>query len=196
MAGLDANLADADWATSKSGGSMAKRKEEQLDRFIEQAFQSNPEFTSWFLSRTKFTNDTGAYLWSRSDNPWGTHPHRTINPTTGEPVVKCVQSETDILVVFSRLNSGPFALHIENKLENGSFKIEQPERYRSRATHWLNNPKYRAYVDFEIILIAPEIFLERHRDDAKKFDRHISHEDIANYLPEFRKISRELKSRP
>lgn len=106
---------------------MTKIEEEQLDSCIEQAFQSNPVFTNWFLSRTKFANDTGAYLWSRSDNPWGTHPHQTIDPVTGEPVVKNVQSETDILVVFSRPNGGPFALHIENKLENGSFKAGQPE---------------------------------------------------------------------
>lgn len=28
--------------------------------------------------------------------------------------------------------------------------------------------------------------MERHHVDAKKFDQYISHEDIANYLPEFR----------
>ncbi|CAI9009533.1 MULTISPECIES: hypothetical protein [Burkholderia] len=164
---------------------MVKSKEEQLDSCIEQAFQSNRAFTNWFLAQTKFANDGGVYQWSRSDNPWGTHPHVAIDLASGEPVVKYVQSETDVLVVFSRPNGGPFALHIENKLKNGSFMPEQPERYQSRAAHWLNNPKYGMYVDFETVLIAPQVFFDQHRVDAEAFDRYISHEEIANYLPEF-----------
>ncbi|MCG5079081.1 hypothetical protein [Paraburkholderia tagetis] len=175
---------------NESGEDMAKSNEKRLDKCIEQAFQSNPEFTTWFLSRTGFANDAGVYRWSRSDNPWSTHPQETIDPATGEPVVKYVQSETDILVVFSRPNSGPFALHIENKLENGSFTSGQPERYKSRVTYWLNNPKYGAYVDFETVLIAPHVFFEKHRIDGEKFDRYVSHEDIAKYLPEFRTSGR------
>ncbi|WP_152603957.1 hypothetical protein [Burkholderia pyrrocinia] len=175
---------------------MSRSKEEQLDSCIDQAFQSNPEFTNWFLARTKFANDEGVYQWSRSNNPWGTHPHKTIDPATGEPTIKLVQSETDILVVFSRRNNGPFSLHIENKLENGSFEPEQPERYQSRAAYWLNNPKYGAYVDFETVLIAPQLFFETHRVDAEKFDRYVSHEDIARYLPEYRANDQETEEDP
>jgi len=176
------------------GGYMVKSREAQLDSCIERAFQTNLVFTNWFLSRTKFANDAGVYQWSRSDNPWGTHPHVIIDPATGEPVVKNVQSETDVLVVFSRPNGGPFALHIENKLKNCSFMPGQPERYQSRAMHWLNNPKYGAYVEFETVLIAPQAFFEMNRVGAEGFDRYVSHEDIANYLPEFRAYVQEINS--
>lgn len=52
---------------------MAAPTEKELDAALEIAFKSNPEFTRWFLSKTKFADRSATYLWSRSDHPWGTN---------------------------------------------------------------------------------------------------------------------------
>lgn len=77
------------------------------------------------------------------------------------------------------------ALHIENKLVSGSFTHLQPELYAARAAAWKGNPKYESYEDWETVLVAPQSFYERYAKDAGKFGRFISHEELANFIPEF-----------
>jgi hypothetical protein len=153
---------------------MAKLTEKQLDKAIEEQFKKFDEFSNWFLNQTKFANRPSKLVFSRSNSPW--HKSRL----TGK------ESETDILVVFEETEtSRRFAIHIENKLSNGRFEPSQPRQYHERAMAWIGNKKYSNYLDYEVVLVAPRAFYDRNKEEAGIFDRYVSHEDIARFIPEF-----------
>jgi hypothetical protein len=105
---------------------------------------------------------------------------------TGRVETTIKESETDVLVVFETSNGERFALHIENKVESGKFTPHQAQLYSQRARHWIDNPKYGNYRDFETILIAPRTFYERHEAVVNEyFNRFVAHEDIAAFIPLF-----------
>lgn len=162
-----------------------KATEKELDAAIERAFKESKEFADWFLSHTKFADLDAAYVWSRSDHPWGSIPFPVVNPDTGVEEIQNKESETDILVVFEDGSSSRFALHIENKIAGGSFTQYQPDMYVVRAAHWAGNPKYKGYTDFQTVLVAPQEFYKRNKEEADKFDCYISHEKISNHIPDF-----------
>jgi hypothetical protein len=159
--------------------------EKQLDLALDDAFQHNAAFATWFVDQTKFAGTGATYLWSRSNHPWGRVMHTTLDPTTGEAVTTIKEGETDVLVVFTTANGLRFALHIENKVSVGKFMPEQPELYAVRARQWLGNPKYQSYTDFETVLVAPKAFYHRNEQACRVFDRYIPHEDIAQFIPLF-----------
>jgi len=160
--------------------------EKILDQAIDEAFKKSNEFVEWFLSKTNFKRERASYFWSRSDNPWGKVPLNIKNPKTGKTEQIKRDSETDVLVVFESSTKKKFALHIENKLSKGHFTQYQPELYSERAKLWLGDKKYCEYTDYETVLIAPINFYKRNFEDAKKFDRFVSHEEISILLPIFK----------
>ena len=164
---------------------MSKATEKELDEALDKAFKDSHEFTIWFLSKTKFAEISAQYYWSRSDNPWGRVPSEEPDPETGKLEKIIRESETDVLVVFEAEGNKRFALHIENKLGNGKFTLGQPRNYTVRAKHWAGNPKYGNYTEFETVLVAPKEFYERNIEEARIFDRFISHEEIASFIPIF-----------
>ena len=99
------------------------------------------------------------------------------------------QSETDLFFVFDA-EGYRFALHIENKPPSGSLSFEQARGYRRRATFKANTPQWLSYIDFETILLAPQAFIEANRDAAKQFDRTISYESAARFVPIFAEVVR------
>lgn len=127
------------------------------------------------------------YLWSRSNHPWGRVSRTTQDPITGESVTIIKEGETDVLVVFTTTNGQRFALHIENKVSFGKFMPDQPELYAVRAHQWMGNPKYQSYTDFETVLVAPKMFYQRNESACRLFHRYIPHEDIAQFIPLFRR---------
>ena len=146
----------------------------EQERAFAEKLRISPEFVNWFLSKTKFKDAVATPVLVRSDNPW------YQSPTTGR------QSETDILAVFEykdRLER--FAVHIENKTSKDSFRPQQAELYHERAKDWLNIQKWGNYQDYEVILIAPQQFYERHKVIASIFHRYVSHEELTRFLPEF-----------
>ncbi|MEQ1498661.1 MAG: hypothetical protein ABL914_08350 [Novosphingobium sp.] len=92
--------------------------------------------------------------------------------------------ETDIFLVFET-ETGRFAIHIENKPSDGNLRFEQAAAYRRRATFKANDPSWLNYWDFETILMAPSSFLAENTSAAAQFDRSISYEDIAAFIPLF-----------
>ena len=164
---------------------MSKVSEKQLDLALDDAFQHNPVFSTWFVDQTKFAGTGATYLWSRSNHPWSRVTHTTLDPITGESVTTIKEGETDVLVVFTAVNGLRFALHIENKVSIGKFMPEQPELYAVRARQWLGNPKYESYTDFETVLVTPKAFYHRNEQACRVFDRYIPHEDIAQFIPLF-----------
>ncbi len=153
---------------------MAKHTEKQLDKAIEEKFKKFDEFSDWFLGQTKFANRPSKFVFSRSNSPWY------------KSKLTSKESETDILVVFEEIEtSRRFAIHIENKLSNGHFKPSQPQQYHERARAWIGDKKYSNYLDYEVVLVAPRKFYDRNKEQSGMFDRYISHEEIARFIPEF-----------
>jgi hypothetical protein len=171
---------------NRPGGGVTEATEKDLDLALENAFKESPEFASWFLRRTKFSDIDAHYHWSRSDHPWGRIALDWTNPETGVQEVVIKESETDVLVVYMNKDGTTYALHIENKKKDGKFEPLQPDMYPYRARQWLGNPKYCSYTDFQTVLVAPKEFYERNKSDADKFDCYVSYEDIAERIPDFR----------
>jgi hypothetical protein len=157
--------------------------EKLLDKQIEAALKHSPEFLNWFISRTKFSSRSLNYRDSRSDHPWSVVSLTIPDPETGENRQITRGSETDILVILEDSEKHTIALHIENKLRGGKFTSLQPELYRARAQQWMHNPKYHAYEDYAIVLVAPQVFFDRNKNECDKFDHFISHEDGAAQMP-------------
>jgi hypothetical protein len=97
------------------------------------------------------------------------------------------ESETDVFLVFEAADGLRFALHIENKPTDGILKLEQASRYRRRAALKANDPKWLSYIDFETIILAPRSFLEGHEECVAQFDRAMSYESVASFVPLFGK---------
>lgn len=94
------------------------------------------------------------------------------------------QSETDLFFVFES-DHCRFAFHIENKPPSGKLSFTQASGYRRRAIFKANTPGWLSYVDFETILLAPLAFIEANRESANQFDRTISYESVALFVPLF-----------
>lgn len=164
---------------------MIARTEKQLDHALNCAFTELPEFTHWFLSKTKFFDEDAKYIWSRADHPWGKVKLEVLNSEAGSTESIEREGETDVLVVFETSSKRRIALHIENKLGSGCFTRLQPEVYAARAEPWKGDQKYQSYEDYETVLVAPQSFYERNSKEAEKFGRFISHEELARFIPEF-----------
>lgn len=99
------------------------------------------------------------------------------------------QSETDLFFVFEA-EGYRFALHIENKPPSGSLSFQQACGYRRRATFKANSPGWLSYIDFETLLLAPLSFIDVNREAASQFDRTISYESTAQFVPVFAEVIR------
>ncbi|WP_153066737.1 hypothetical protein [Xanthomonas arboricola] len=163
--------------------------EKELDRVLAVELENNANFLEWVVSHTKFANCGATFSSCRVDHPWGSHPFPSVDSTTGESIKTMRQSETDVLLVVSDQSGRLFGLHIENKVGTGKFTNLQPEMYAHRAAHWIGNPRYGGYTDFETVLLAPEVFRQRNTDQAALFDRFISHEAVGHYIPLFQQAS-------
>lgn len=163
--------------------------EKELDRALAAELEANHKFLDWLVSQTKFAGRGAVFHSCRADHPWGTHPFPTIDPVTGENATTKRQSETDVLLVVSDRDGQLLGLHIENKIGPGKFTDLQPEMYAHRAAHWIGNPRYGGYADFETVLLAPEVFRERNAIQAALFGCFISHESAGQYIPLFRQAA-------
>ncbi len=159
--------------------------EKDLDKILEDGFKNSDSFSKWFLSKTRFSNLNAKYKWSRSDNPWGRFTFELENEETGKIEQITRDSETDVLVVFETRTGNNIALHIENKLANGTYTQYQPDFYQKRAEIWRNNKKYGNYSDFETVLVAPIEFYRNNFEASQHFDKFVSYEETGILLPEF-----------
>jgi hypothetical protein len=160
--------------------------EKELDLLLAAELKSNPAFLDWLVSQTKFVDRGATFHSCRSDHPWGTHPFPGSDPVTGERITTLRQSETDVLLVVSGRDGRLLGIHIENKIGTGQFTDLQPEMYAHRAAHWIGNPRYGGYAEFDTVLLAPEAFRERHSAQTKLFGCFISHESVGRFIPSFR----------
>jgi hypothetical protein len=163
--------------------------EDLLCRAFAEKIRQSAEFLHWVLRQTKFIeNLSNAQLLYEEqvrsrprvqlDN-WWRHWWCKI-PDSGK------EGETDIFLVFEDIQARKrFALHIENK-KDSEFLDGQPDGYRTRARLKMNDPRWLNYTDFETVLIAPAAYRAIQRASCDEFDRFISYESIAPFVPEFR----------
>lgn len=166
----------------------AKQKptEDQLCLAFAERAKDSQECISWILSHTKFKNhgSTARLLHDeqmriRPRKFWWRHWWCHV------PELK-KDRETDIFMVFEIADSKKrFALHFENKTNNGTFANGQAEAYQVRAKHMANKPEYLNYTDFETVLISPLSFRKRYPKLCECFNSYISYEDICKFVPEF-----------
>ncbi len=165
--------------------SAAHRTEAELDTALAIALYNDEEFAQWFLQQTIFGAEAAKCVLCRADNPWSRVRLERENPETGELVVLTRDCETDVLVVYEAPDGRRLALHIENKLEGGSFTPLQPELYRERLSQWRQRAKLGRYDEATSVLVAPRAFYENNLVAAQIFDSYVSHEEIALRLQAF-----------
>jgi hypothetical protein len=160
--------------------------EADLDEALADALRTNVSFATWFLSRTKFPGAIDAVPWVRSDNPWSRVTLTIIHASTGESQAQRRDCETDVLAVYEVPNGKRLALHIENKLADGTFTPDQPALYRERKDQWKGRVKLGNYTDALTVIVAPKAFLDRNPDGVAEFDSQVTHEELAEHLEVFK----------
>ena len=162
--------------------------EDLLCRAFAEKIRHSAEFLAWVLGQTKFSaHQSNARLLYEAQvrsrprvqpNNWWRHWWCKI-PGSGK------EGETDIFLAFEDVDTKMrFVLHIENK-KDSEFLDGQPEGYETRARLKINDPRWLNYVDFETVLIAPIAYRATRRPSCDVFERFISYESIASFVPEF-----------
>ena len=159
-------------------------KEVELDHAFAETLAASDEFQHWLLSNGRFARHTTAAtllvheqtVARKSAKHWWKHWWCRL-PDGSE-------SETDIFLVFES-GTGRFALHIENKPPHGKLELRQATDYRRRAALKSNSLEWLNYSDFEVLLLAPAEFIKSHSECAAQFDRVITYEEVAEYVPLF-----------
>ena len=158
-------------------------KEVDLDHAFAEGLATDKHFQTWLLSGGRFARHAGkARLLveeqanARKAKHWWKHWWCRL-PDGSE-------NETDIFRVFEA-EGRRFALHIEDKPPHGKLELRQAVDYRRRAAFKSNSAGWLNYSDFEVLLLAPAEFIERHSDCAAQFDRAISYEEVAQFVSLF-----------
>lgn len=160
--------------------------EAALNKVISRALQEDQQFALWLFMQTRFATEDALCVEVRANNPWGRVKIRVPIGEDGAIREIVRDAETDVLAVFRTKDGRRLALHIENKLQGGSFTPYQPETYRERLGQWRGRRRLGMYVDATSVLIAPQVFFDKNKDGAKFFEAYISHEALAEHLPAFR----------
>ena len=172
-------------ATTHAPVDCRKFTEKELDKLLEAALASNPEFLEWLLARTKFASAGCRYHWSRSNHPWGKVEIDVPSADGGPPQRIWREGETDILAVFEGRDGQRVSLHIENKRPGGKFLPYQAEGYAARAAKWANSPKHGNYTDWQTMLVAPQAVIDQNQAAAEHFDLVIAYEALQAFIPAF-----------
>ena len=159
--------------------------EKELDLALAAELESNPEFLVWLIEQTKFAGCGPTFQSCRANHPWGTHPFPVTDFESGEIHMTKRQSETDVLLLIEDREGRLLGVHIENKVSAGKFTDSQPEMYAHRAAHWIGNPKYGGYSDFDTVLLAPEAFRLRNASHVGIFGCFVSHEMVGERISAF-----------
>lgn len=161
-------------------------REVELDHAFAEAIEAAPELQSWLLAKGRFSRRAGrAVLLAseqrtarRSAKHWWKHWWCRL-PDGSE-------NETDIFLVLEA-EGERFAIHVENKPPHGKLGMKQAVDYRRRAAFKANSDDWLNYSDFEVLLLAPEQFINRHPECAAQFDRCITYEEVSEFVPIFRR---------
>jgi hypothetical protein len=161
--------------------------EDKLSHLFSENVRNSEQFRVWILRQTKFSAyaDVARLL---SEEEFLIRPRRFWwRHWWCANIPGCGEKETDIFLVFDTPEKLRFALHIENKMTNSKFTPMQAECYRARGIHMANKHEFLNYSEFETIIISPWSFRIANKNGCLLFDRHVPHEHIARFIPEFGK---------
>jgi hypothetical protein len=147
---------------SLNGVVIGRKFERDIDLLLAEEFAVSPDFSRWFLSKTKGFADAEAQV--------------------DEVYVSKIDStgESDLVVIFKRLDTQRcFAMLIEDKID-APLQPDQEHRYRLRAAQGMQRTA-AAYDEAEVILCSPEAYLDAH-PEAATFDSFVSYEQIAAFF--------------
>ena len=158
--------------------------EKKLDQAFAKAFIGNIEFQRWVLRGGRFSRYgddiklLDRELSAARDLPefWWRHCWCLLPDGS--------QSETDVFFVLEA-ESIRFAIHFENKPADGKLTMKQASDYRRRAAFMTNDDRWLEHRDFETVLLAPCSFIEQNESESSQFDRSITYEEIASFVPLF-----------
>lgn len=170
---------------------MAKAPDEdRLCGIFAEGVRSNPAFTVWLLSKTKFRDcaHRARLLYEEQVAARTVLPERWWRHWWWRVTPLAKDRETDVFLAFKDDDTGlRFVLHIENKV-GAAFTPGQPESYAQKAA-WVADYETRKqrmpHTDWQNVLIAPAAYRSLRAADCDLFDVFISHEEIAEFLPEF-----------
>lgn len=157
--------------------------EDEFCGLFAQQIRNSPSFTEWVLGHTKFAHVAAEArllaeeLEKRKAKFWWRHWWARV-PEVGR------ESETDILLLFGIGDAVErFAIHVEAKVD-AVFSPFQPQDYAARGRQMATDPRL-LYSDFDTVIIAPRLYLERYPVECGHFGSAISFEDIAAHIPAF-----------
>ena len=113
--------------------------EKDLDKALHVALENSEEFRTWFLRQLSLAAGHNVLLSCRSNHPWGKVRLILPNPSTGSLEAVDREGETDVLAVFEDPKGHRHAVHVENKLESGTFT----EHLKGRRT---DDPVLKCYL--------------------------------------------------
>lgn len=159
-------------------------REVDLDHAFAEYLEVTPAFQKWILWKTRFSRvaDQDRLLVTEQSNSrnakhWWKHWWTRLSDGT--------ESETDIFAVFEVSPETRFALHIENKPPHGNLLMKQAVDYRRRAIEMAGKDRFLRHDDFTTLLLAPNSFLQIHRECAEQFDALVSYEEVSHAIPLF-----------
>ncbi len=164
-------------------GGVTRISEAELDHAFAEKLSEDPKFQEFLLFGGRFSRSAStARLLVDEQNAARTAKHWWKHWWCRLP--DGTEWETDIFLVFEA-DDQRFALHIEDKPRDGKLRFEQAAAYRRRAAFKANDAKWLNYTDFETILLAPASFLTSNAEAAAQFDRTLSYEAVAEFVPLF-----------
>jgi hypothetical protein len=94
-----------------------------------------------------------------------------------------------MFAVFERRSAKDrFALHVENKLPNGTLTRHQAKGYRVRAQFMANRPAFLNDSGHRTVILACQRFQQRNSESCAEFDCRLTYEDISVFLPIFGEV--------
>ncbi|OAH31742.1 hypothetical protein AX289_27615 [Methylorubrum populi] len=159
-------------------------REAEFDHAFAAGLEGSPDLRAWLLAGGRFARYALTARLMREEQAaarkaahWWKHWWCTMPDGS--------QGETDIFAVFEDPVGGRFAIHVENKPPHGVLGFAQAAAYRRRAAFKANDSRWLDYRDFETILLAPAAFLAANGECLRQFDRGISYEEVAAFVPLF-----------
>ena len=144
--------------------------ERDIDLLLLEEFISSIDFQQWFLTKT---------LGAAVRLSGSLHVHHSKSDTTGE---------SDLVVVFEELDSGPVCFLIENKI-GASFQRKQANRYHLRGQTAVQRRECAVYYT---VLVAPEKYFGQ-LDEHKGFTHRLTYEELIEFFENANQVGRRAQ---
>lgn len=140
---------------------ITRKFERDIDLLLAEEFLVNPDFASWFRSRTRFAAESTAQVVDVD-----------VSKATAE-------GESDLIVYYQRPDGSRFAIFIEDKI-GALLQPSQADRYVARAARMAGS----GYIDgADFVLCAPSSYIEVCSPEAiAAFRVRVTYEELATAI--------------